>query len=342
MVSQEKNVTYLTGFSGEASWLLLSKNDAVILSDGRFIEQLQRECPDLDAEIRLPPTQLPDLVQRIVSKGQWSQVAFEADEMTFSTHAVLKSQCPEQDWVPSQGIVESLREVKDTEELAAIRRAIDVAERAFNVVRASLLGSQTEKDVADALDYQIRRFGGSGCCFEPIVGVGANGALPHYRAGDVRLGASPFVLIDWGARVAGYVSDLTRVLVTGRIPPKLERLYGVVLTAQLRAIEQIRPGALLEDIDAAARSVIEKAGWGASFTHGLGHGIGLAVHEAPRLAVRQKRALKAGMVITIEPGIYLPGWGGIRIEDDVLVTRNGHEVLTSVPKSFDACVVPMG
>ena len=339
LVSQEKNVTYLTGFTGEASWLLLSMNDAIVLSDGRFNEQLQRECPDLDAEIRFPPTTLPELVHRVLSRGKWSRLAFEADDLTVSTHTALKSQCPGQEWVPSQGLVESLREVKDAEEQAAIRRAIDVAERAFGVVRASLLGSQTEKDLADALDHQIRRFGGAGCCFEPIVGVGPNGALPHYRAGDTRLSSSPFVLIDWGARVAGYVSDLTRVLVTGRIPPKLERLYGVVLTAQLRAIEQIRPGALLENIDAAARWVIEKAGWGANFTHGLGHGIGLAVHEAPRLAVRQTRALKAGMVITVEPGIYLPGWGGIRIEDDVLVTRNGHEVLTSVPKSFDECVV---
>ncbi|MFM2096351.1 MAG: hypothetical protein RIS70_3475 [Planctomycetota bacterium] len=341
LVSETNNVSYLTGFTGDASCLLLTPSDAIVLSDGRFIEQLERECPDLDAEIRLPGTTFPELLERTVGKLKLKlqSIGLEADVTTLSTHEQLVRQLPNVNWVSTRGLVEGLREIKDAEELAAIRRAIDVAQRAFAVMRAKLLPSNTEKDLADELDHQIRQFGGAGCCFEPIVGVGPNGALPHYRAGLVRIEESPFVLIDWGARVGQYISDLTRVLVTGKIPPKLERLYGVVLTAQLRAIEAIRPGVPLEEVDAAARKVIEKAGFGPHFTHGLGHGIGMAVHESPRMAVKQRQTLKAGMVVTVEPGIYLPGWGGIRIEDDILVTRTGHEVLSSVPKALEDCVV---
>jgi Xaa-Pro aminopeptidase len=151
--------------------------------------------------------------------------------------------------------------------------------------------------------------------------------------------ANPLLLLDWGAKAHLYLSDLTRILVTGKISPKLERIYGVVLKAQEQAIAAIRPGALMSDVDAAARNVITKAGYGKQFGHGLGHGFGLEIHETTRLAANQDRPLKAGMVITVEPGIYLPGWGGVRIEDDILVTRTGHEVLSSLPKTLEQCVV---
>ncbi len=339
LVSETNNVSYLTGFTGDASCLLLTVDEEILLSDGRFIEQLERECPDLNAEIRLPGVTFSELVQRVLTKVKARRIALEADHITLTIHGSLVGALPDVEWITSSGLVESLREVKDAEEVEAIRKAIDVAQRAFAVARAKLLPGTTEKEVADELDHQIRHFGGSGCSFEPIVGVGPNGALPHYRAGAARIEQSPFVLIDWGARVGQYISDLTRVLMTGRIPPKLERLYGVVLTAQMQAIAAIRPGARMDEVDAAARTVIEKAGFGGHFTHGLGHGIGMAVHESPRLAIKQERTLKAGMVVTVEPGVYLPGWGGIRIEDDILVTRNGHEVLSSVPKSFSDCIV---
>lgn len=339
LVSESNSVSYLTGFTGDATCLLLLERNEIMLSDGRFIEQLQRECPDLDAEIRLPGVTFAELVQRVLGKTKGRRIALEAEHTTMSSHQALAATRPEVEWIPSSGLVESLREIKDADEIKAIRLAIDVAQRAFGVARAKLLPQTTEKQIADELDHQIRLFGGSGCCFEPIVGVGPNGALPHYRAADARIEQSPFVLIDWGARVGQYISDLTRVLVTGRIPPKLERLYGVVLKAQQAAIDVIRPGVRMDEVDAAARSIIDYAGFGSHFTHGLGHGIGMAVHESPRLAVKQVRTLKTGMVVTVEPGIYLPGWGGIRIEDDILVTRNGHEVLSTVPKSFSECVV---
>jgi len=236
-------------------------------------------------------------------------------------------------------LVLKLREIKEKEEVEAIQRAIDVAERAFDVVRAMLRPEITEKEISDQLDHQIRLFGGSGCSFAPIVGVGPRAALPHGRPGETTLDQSPFVLIDWGARVGGYISDSTRMLTTAKYPAKFEKVYNTVLAANLAGIEAIRPGAIMEDVDAAARKVIEKAGFGKQFGHSLGHGIGLQVHEQPRLAKDQKAPLKAGMVVTVEPGIYIPGWGGVRIEDDVLVTRDGAMVLTSTGKNLYDCLI---
>jgi Xaa-Pro aminopeptidase len=192
--------------------------------------------------------------------------------------------------------------------------------------------------VADNLEHQMRLFGAKGASFPSIIAVGPRAALPHARPTNKRIGEADFVLIDWGADCL-YKSDLTRVLVTGKIPPKLERIYGVVLNAQLRGIEAIGPGVACQDVDTAARKVIEDAGFGKHFGHGLGHGIGLDIHEGPRLGQGQKQILQPGMVVTVEPGIYFPGWGGVRIEDDVLVTKTGHEVLTRVPKQWsDACL----
>ena len=171
------------------------------------------------------------------------------------------------------------------------------------------------------------------------MGVGDRAALPHGEPSDKRINEADFVLIDWGAQTDLYVSDLTRVLVYGRLSPKLQKVYDVVLHAQLAAIDRIQPGVSMADVDAVARGQITDAGYGKYFGHGLGHGIGLEVHEAPRLGVGQKGELKAGMVVTVEPGIYLPGWGGVRIEDDVLVTKTGHEVLSTLPKDLESCTV---
>jgi Xaa-Pro aminopeptidase len=190
--------------------------------------------------------------------------------------------------------------------------------------------------VAHDLEHQARLLGARGCSFPPIVAAGPRSALPHASPTAQPVGASPFLLIDWGAsEPSGYKSDLTRMVLTGKIPPKLQRIYRAVLQAQLRGIEAIRPGVTTHDVDHAARSVIEKAGFGRQFGHGLGHGVGLDIPEDPRLSTGNKAVLKPGMVVTVEPGIYLPGFGGVRLEDDVLVTRDGHEVLTHVPKQWD-------
>jgi Xaa-Pro aminopeptidase len=275
----------------------------------------------------------------MIEKAKCRRVGVEADSMTLAQRDGLSAAAPKVELVSTSAWVEDLRMIKDRDEIERTRRACDMARRTFEVVRAKITQSMTEAEIAAELEYQARRFGAKKLSFEPIVGVGPRSALPHGHATNKRVGEAEFTLIDWGVLEGLYMSDLTRVLATDRISPKLRKLYGVVLKAQRAGIEAIRPGAVCEDVDAAARAVIEKAGYGKHFGHGLGHSLGLEIHENPRFAKGNKTVLKPGMIMTVEPGIYFPGWGGIRIEDDVLVTRTGHEVLTSVPKELDECIV---
>ena len=339
LVTNFTNVTYLTGFTGDDSFLLLTPKSTVLLSDPRYTTQLEEECPGLDLEIRLPGVGMLDSIVRVVRQAKVRKLAVEGGSVTVGLYEQIRDSMSKVELIRTSGLVEQLRLIKDREEVAQIRQAVWYAERAFGVIRSSLRGEQTEKEVADDLEHQIRLFGAKGCSFPPIVAVGPRAALPHATPTDQTISQSSFVLIDWGAKGPLYVSDLTRVLVTAKIPPKLEHIYGVVLKAQRRAIAAVKPGATMHDVDRVARSIIAKAGYGKTFGHGLGHGIGLDIHEGPRLAAGQHRPLRPGMVVTVEPGIYLAGWGGVRIEDDVLVTKTGHEVLTSVGKELADCVI---
>lgn len=339
LITNFTNVTYLTGFTGDDSYLLISPDHSLLISDARFEEQIDEECPSLERVIRSRTTSLIDAVAQVVKKAKLSRIAIEGESMSVSLLDSFSSKLPKVAFFPSQGLVEELRLIKDASEIDEIRFAIRCAEKAFGVVRASLQPEMTEKEVVDELERQVRLFGAKRTSFIPIVGVGPRAALPHAPPSDRQIGESNAVLIDWGALGRLYVSDLTRILVTGKISPKLERIYRVVLKANLAGIAAIRPGAVLEDVDKAARRVIEKAGFAKFFNHGLGHGIGLEVHEGVRLSPGQKGVLKAGMVVTVEPGIYLRGWGGVRIEDDVLVTRTGHEVLSTISKKWEDCVI---
>ena len=339
LVTHTENIRYLTGFTGEDSYLLLLPRTDVLLSDPRFTTQLNEECPGLKCEIRAPGTSILDALQRCFRTGKSSILGVEGASLTLAAYEAIKSRLESVDLVSTSGLVEQLRLIKDREEVAHLREAVNIAQRSFGVIRASLQSEDTEKEVADLLEYQIRQFGGTQSAFEPIVAVGPRAALPHARPTSCQIGEADFVLVDWGAVSGGYRSDLTRILVTGKISPKLERIYEIVLKAQQRAIKAIRPGVTLNKVDRSARSVIAKAGFEKTFGHGLGHGIGLEIHEAPRLAPKQTRTLQPGMVVTVEPGIYLPGWGGVRIEDDVLVTRTGHEVLSDLERSLGGSIV---
>lgn len=339
LVTNEVNVTYLTGFTGDSSFLLLHPTGAIVISDSRYSEQLEEECSDLDHDIRQSSQRIVAAVSRLTRRLKISALGVESGSMTMAMHRQLAAAVGTTELVATEGQVEQLREIKDASEISTIRRAVRIAERAFAATRAMMRDGQSEREIAFELENQVRMLGARGCSFDPIVAVGPRAALPHATPGERQIGESDFVLIDWGADFDMYRSDLTRILVTGKISPKLQRIYTVVLRAQLRAIKAIRPGALMKDVDAAARGVIEKAGFGKKFGHSLGHGIGLDIHEEPRLASGQDRPLKPGMVVTVEPGIYLPGWGGVRIEDDILVTRDGHEVLSTVSKQLDDCQV---
>src|SRR5262245_13057898 len=340
LVTDERNVTYLTGFTGDSSYLLVVPSRELLITDRRYEPQLAEECPGLELAIRGPGRKLSDFTAETVAKLQLPGLGIEDDTLTVATFEKFREVMKSTQMASMSGWVAELGEVKDAGEIEEIRHAVRIAERAFAVTRASLRLGRTEKEVADELEYQIRLFDGTCGAFPSIIGVGPRAALPHGRPiRESRIGDFEFVLIDWGARGRLYHSDLTRVLVTGKLSPQLHSVYGVVLAAQRAAIAAIRPGAVLKEIDAIARKVIEAAGHGNHFGHSLGHGIGLAVHEQPRLAPDQDGELAPGMVVTVEPGIYLEGWGGVRIEDDVLVTEGGCEVLTSVPKELDECLL---
>ncbi|HUQ68932.1 MAG TPA: Xaa-Pro peptidase family protein [Planctomycetaceae bacterium] len=332
LVAHPPNVRYLTGFTGEDSQLLFGPKHTVLLSDSRFTTQIAQECPGLETEIRTAKTLMPDFVAQTLVARKLKRVGFESAYVSVASHQVLTSKAEQVELVPVSGLVETLRQVKDKDEVAAIRRAIHLAQRGLAAVQALAIPEMTEREVAHELEHAMRRFGALRAAFETIVGVGPQSALPHYRAGELPLNGAGFVLLDWGAvEPGGYHSDLTRVWATSKIPPKLDKLHRVVSEARAAAIELMRPGVSCQTVDAAARKVIADAGFEKFFGHGLGHGIGLEIHEGPRLSPISKDTLEAGMIVTVEPGIYLPGFGGVRLEDDVLITEAAPEVLSNVP-----------
>jgi Xaa-Pro aminopeptidase len=340
LVSNETNVSYLTGFTGDSSFLLIGKDFCTLISDGRYTTQIAQECPDLDVHIRPITETIVVAAAKVVKKAKLVKLGVEADYLSLAQFEKLKEGVKGLEPLPISGTVEELRQIKDAGEIAEIRLAIRQAEKGFEALRAQLRGEMTELQAAHLLEQAMRQFGAAGAAFPPIIAVGDRAALPHARPTTVPVSGADFVLIDWGAATSsGYRSDLTRILVTGKISPKLEKVYRVVLKAQQSAIKAIRAGARCCDVDAVARRVIDGAGYGKHFSHGLGHGIGLNIHEAPRMSAASQGELKPGMVVTVEPGIYLEGWGGVRIEDDCLVTRQGVEVLTNVPKDFAQVIV---
>jgi Xaa-Pro aminopeptidase len=303
-----------------------------MVSDERYTVQVAEECPGLDAYIRPPSQPLPQAVAQVLDRCGCRLIGFESGYVPVADLETLSDLLPPASWKGGRDRVERLRACKDPSEVAHIREAVAIAERAFVMFRAMIRPEDNEKALCDNLELYIRRAGGTGASFPSIVAVGDRAALPHAPPTDRRVEEAGLLLVDWGASGRFYKSDLTRVLATRKISPKLEKVYTVVLKAQERAIRAIHAGVKAHDVDAEARRVIAREGFGQFFGHGLGHGIGLQVHEAPALRQNSDAVLEAGMVVTVEPGVYLRGWGGVRIEDDVLVTPGGAEVLTSVPK----------
>lgn len=328
---------YLTGFSGDESAALVTARDVHLLSDRRFEEQIKQEVPwaktfmrrgSLNAEIATACKQL-----------KIRKLAVQADHITLSGYAELKKQTGTVRFVSAPPICARLRTLKSDQEVKQMSKALRVGQDAFQALRKSIRVGQTELEVAARLEYEMKRRGASGPAFPTICAEGANAALPHAHPGNRKVKKGSAILLDWGARVGGYCSDLTRMIFVGKAPEKIKEIYRIVLDAQLAAIDEIRPGRRMCDVDAVARKLIEEAGYGEAFSHGLGHGLGLDVHEAPSLSWRSKEKLQAGMLVTVEPGIYLPGIGGVRIEDDVLVTPRGHRVLSRLSKRIQDAVL---
>jgi Xaa-Pro aminopeptidase len=340
LVSSPSNVSYLTGFSGDSSYLLVGREKTVLLSDGRFAEQIRQECPGLEAVIRKTTgIRMSAAISRTCGRMHVTRLGVEAAVMTVAERAELESVMAKVAIKAVTGIVETMRSCKDMQEIVLIRSAIRCAEQAFRRFRGEMPRLRTEKEAADLMESVIRSAGAERSSFETIVAVGAHAAQGHARPDTRPIESGQTIVVDWGAAGRFYKSDLTRTLCVRTIPAKLEAVYKVVLKAQERAIQKIRPGILGQDVDAEARATIEKAGFGRFFSHGTGHGIGLEVHEAPALRPNSQTILKPGMVVTVEPGIYIRGWGGVRIEDDVLVTRSGHELLSTLPKTLDSVLI---
>lgn len=347
LVTHPVNVRYLTGFTGSSGVLLLSARHAVLVSDGRYEEQIKEECKGLDVHIRPHTKTLNEATAEVLNKSGLKGVGVEADHMSIATLAALQDKAGKASYSPLSGRVEHLRAAKDPSELEQIKAAVVVAERAFKMFVALMRETDTEKELADAMEQYIRRAGGLRSAFAPIVAAGERGALPHAVPTNKPVGESSKVLVDWGADV-GYKSDLTRTLKSPfPVPPlrksKEERtgypfdaVYEAVRQAHEAAVKELRHGAKAKDVDTAARKALTKHSpkgidLNDHFTHGLGHGIGLETHETPQIRQNSDAVLEAGNVVTIEPGVYLPGWGGVRIEDDYYITKDGCVRLTTLP-----------
>ena len=358
LVTTPVNVTYLTGFTGEDSFYASVPKREILISDTRFEGQIQEECAELEVVIRPHTKTTLEAAAEVLTKAGAKAVGVEGNRITLGELETLKSLAPKITFVPLEGIIEGQRTIKDASEVKKIEDAIRIAERGFRMFVATLREADTEKDMVDALEGYVRRAGARCTAFPPIVAVGERGALPHAPPTAKQLGDGSKLLIDWGADLL-YKSDLTRTLKSPfgtapsrrnkmeRVGYKFDDLYRVVLEAQNAALATIRPGVKAKDVDAAARKVFATTPLNKTtevklvdyFTHGLGHGLGLEVHEAPKVRANSDDVLEAGMVITIEPGLYLPGWGGIRIEDDVLVTHDGYRVLSTLSRESSTIAV---
>ena len=332
------NVGYVSGFSGSTAYALVTPTEAVFLTDSRYTLRARQECPLFTiAQAAGSGGYAEAVAKALTERPQIRRLGFEAQHVTVAQWEQFKKDAPAGlEWVATEGLVEGLRMVKDAGEVGAIRHAIAVAESAWEAVKPLLRPGIRERDFALELDFAMRRAGAEGSAFETIVASGALGAHPHHHAGDRPLAAGDLVTVDWGASLNGYVSDITRTVGLAPLTPAQRDLYALVLEAQRRAVAAIRPGRNGKEIDAVARDFLTERGYGEQFGHSLGHSIGRKVHDGPALSVRsEKVVLEPGMVVTVEPGVYLENWGGIRIEEDVLVTETGHEVLTHLPNELE-------
>ncbi len=333
LVSELLNVRYLTGFTGTNGLALLGPRVRTFLTDFRYVTRAAEEV-DSSFERRRASQDLLDAVPEVLAENP-VRLGFEDDHVSVRQYRRLAEMLGEQvELVPAGGLIERLRSVKEPEELERIREATKLADAAFERVLSDGLIGRTEREVAMALDQEMRARGAEGPSFETIVATGANGALPHATPRDVEIHDGELVVIDWGAELDGYCSDCTRTLAAGDPSEQARELYDLVLRAQLTGLEAVTAGRSGRETDAIARKVVEEAGHAEHFGHGLGHGVGLDIHEGPRLSQRSEDDLHAGNVVTVEPGVYLPGRFGIRIEDLVLVTDDGCEILTSLPKAL--------
>ncbi|MBV9803633.1 MAG: aminopeptidase P family protein [Solirubrobacterales bacterium] len=333
LVTDLVNLRYLTGYTGSNGLALIAPSARAFITDFRYVEQAAEEV-DASFERRRASVDLLEAVKGALPAGEL-RLGFEEAHVSVREYGRLRGLLPERvELIGVHGLIERLRAVKEPGEVAAIREATKLADAALEALIARGLVGKTESELALQLEFDMRRRGAEQTSFPPIVAGGGHGALPHASPREVEVRRGDLVVIDWGARLDGYCSDCTRTIAAGAASDHAREIYQLVLDAQLAGLDAVAPGASGREVDKVARGLIEAAGYGERFGHGLGHGVGLEVHEAPRLAQRSDAVLEPGNVVTVEPGVYLPGELGVRIEDLVVLTGRGREILTGLSKEL--------
>ncbi|WP_100331535.1 M24 family metallopeptidase [Bacillus xiapuensis] len=331
LVMSPYNRRYLTGFTGTAGAAVVTAEAAVFITDFRYTEQAQNQARDFNI-VQQKGTLLEEIARQTADLSI-RRLGFEKAYVTFQSYEVLQNLI-QAEMVPVSGLIENLRLIKNSSEIKILKEAAEIADAAFKHILEFIQPGMTELEVSNELEFFMRKCGATSSSFDTIVASGKRSALPHGVASDKVIEKGDMVTLDYGAYYKGYVSDITRTIAVGNPPDQLKEVYQVVLDAQLKGMSEIKAGMTGKEADAITRNYITEHGYGDCFGHSTGHGIGLEIHEEPSLSVRSSKVLQPGMAITVEPGIYLPGVGGVRIEDDTLITETGNEPLTHSAKDL--------
>ncbi len=333
LITCPQDVRYLTPFVGDDSYALVTESQLWVISDFRYQEELGTLRGY--AKVALRKGDIAEEVARLVASLKIRELAFQGEHMSVAGKARLGKLLAPCRLTSTAGILSALRQIKDKAEVGFIEKAVAIQEAALLATLPTIRPGQSESHIAARLEFEMKQRGSHKPAFDTIVAAGANGSKPHYTPASAKTARGRPLLIDWGARVAGYCSDMTRTFTLGKWHPRMAEIYQIVLDAHLAALDALAPGKTCAEADGVARDIIKKSGYGEQFGHGLGHGIGLHIHENPRLHhTATGTVLQEGMVVTVEPGIYLPGLGGVRIEDDALITKRGARGLCTLPKTL--------
>jgi Xaa-Pro aminopeptidase len=331
LIASSYNRRYISNFTGSAGVVLISQDKALFITDFRYVEQASKQCEGFEVV-----QHIGSIVEEVAEQAKKlgiKKLGFEQDHLTFATYSNYEK-AVEGELVPVSGVVEKLRLIKAPSEIKILKEAADIADAAFKHILDFIKPGKTELDVSNELEFFMRKAGATSSSFDIIVASGYRGALPHGVASDKLIESGELVTLDFGAYYKGYISDITRTVAVGEPKPQLKEIYDIVLEAQLRGMAGIKPGMTGKEADALTRDYITEKGYGENFGHSTGHGIGLEVHEGPSLSAKSDLILEPGMIVTVEPGIYVPGLGGVRIEDDTLITETGNETLTHSTKEL--------
>ena len=333
LVSNYTNLTYLSGFDGEGL-ALITKKDNILITDARYTEQAQKESPDfkiITEKLKQKNARI-EALNKIIKKKNLKKIAFESSHLSYNDFKKYSDSFESVEFVPFENIIEQMRMIKGKEEIIKIKKASQIATEALKEVLEMIKPGIRELDIANELSYTMRKKGAHKEAFDIIVVSGERSSLIHGKPSEKKFAEGELIIIDMGANYQNYNSDITRTIVLGKENEKQKEMFSIILEAQEKALEFLKPGLKCSEVDFVARDLIEEKGYGKYFGHELGHGVGLDIHELPRVSFSDETVLLPGMVITIEPGIYLPETGGVRIEDSVLITEEGYETLTWFPK----------